>query len=262
MRGMRQRPAMPRGRVADLFTLVELLVVIAIIITLGAVSMTAYLRAKSKGDNSAAVKNMENIGTAMSNYTADHLNHLPVFKDTLVSPAYSTMEPYTQASVLQPYLKLPNPTSKTQYAEVFHPPGLKGDLMGGHKNWYDLTCFAMYNADYFATTKTYLPKDALKDSDDKEVGPFGHIADSDSQTTEDQTIDHLNSALKVFSDSHNNRSADLSMVPAMLEINAKYPKKGGWSGPVPKKPLYGNTINVLYFDWHVGPVDANYFYVE
>jgi len=243
------------------FTLVELMVVIAIIASLAAVSMTVFIRSKSKAENIRALKNMEQIGSAMGNYMTEN-DHLPAFKDTGVSPKYSTSEPYTQASVLLSKLGLGEATSKTQYAEIFRPPGLKGDMLNGHKYWYDLVCFAMYNADYFATTKAYLPKGAMKDDEGQDVGPFGRFSGGDAPSAEGWTAAQLQAALSKFSREHNDRDADLSRVPAMLEINAQYPSRGGWPWPVPKKPLYGNQINVLYFDWHVGSVAPRYFYTE
>jgi len=243
------------------FTLVELMVVIAIIASLAAVSMTVFIRSKSRADNIRAMKNMEQIGTAMGNYMTEN-DHLPAFKDTGVSPKYSISEPYTQASVLLSKLGLGEPTSKTQYAEIFRPPGLKGEFLNGHKYWYDLVSFAMYSADYFATTKAYLPKGAMKDNEGQEVGPFGRYTGGDAPSAEGWTAAQIQAALSKFSRDHNDRDTDVSMVPAMLEINAQYPSKGGWPWPVPKKPLYGDHINVLYFDWHVGSVPPKFFFTE
>jgi len=243
------------------FTLVELLVVIAIILVLAAVSMAVFLKVKKRADNIRAITNMREIGVAMSSYLSEN-DHLPTFMDSGVSPAYATTIPYTQASVLQPYLGLAEPTSKIQYAEIFHPPGLKADNMNGHKNWYELVCYAMYSADYFATTKAFLPKGVMTDSEGQEVGPFGRYTASGTPSDGWKTA-QLDAALAKFSAEHANRNATLSMVPAMLEINTQYPSaKGGWAWPVPKKPLYGDHINVLYFDWRVDSVAPKYFYTE
>ena len=243
------------------FTLVELLVVIALILTLSAVSMTVYLKAQKRGNNVKAIANMREIGVAISSYLSEH-DHLPTFMDSGVSPAYSTAAPYTQASVLQPYLGLPDPTSKIQYAEAFHPPGLKNDNMNGRKNWYELVCYAMYNADYFASTKAFLPKGIMTDSEGQEVGPFGRYTASGTPT-DGWKSSQLDAALARFSADHGNRNTTLSMVPAMLDINSQFPPTGGgWPWPVPKKPIYGDHINVLYFDWRVDAVTPRYFFTE
>ena len=170
--------------------------------------------------------------------------------------------PYTQASVLQPYLGFSEPTSQIRYAEIFRAPGLKADNMNGRKNWYELVCYAMYSADYFAATKAYLPKGIMTDNEGQEVGPFGRYAASGTPSDGWKT-GQLDAALARFSADHAGRNATLSMVPAMLEVNAQYPPaNGGWPWPVPKKPLYGKHINVLYFDWRVDAVSPKYFYTE
>jgi len=249
------------SRVRHGFTLVELLVVISIIITLAAVSLSVFLKIKSRADNIRAIDNMKEIGIAISSYLSEH-DHLPTFMETGVSPAYSTTIPYSQASVLQPYLGLSEPTSKLQYAEVFHPPGLKPDNMNGRKNWYDLVCYAMYDADNFSPTKAFLPKGVMTDSEGQEVGPFGRYTASGTPSDGWRTA-QLDAAMAKFSADHAGRIATLSMVPAMLEVNAQYPSaKGGWAWPVPRKALYGDHINVLYFDWRVDSVKPRYFYTE
>ena len=243
------------------FTLVELLVVISIVATLAAVSLSVFLKLRGRADNIRAISNMKEIGVAMSSYQSEN-DRLPTFMDTGVSAAYSTTLPYSQATVLQPYLGLGEPTSKLQYAEVFHPPGLKRDNMNNRKNWYDLVCYAMYNAENFSTTKAFLPKGVMTDTEGQEVGPFGRYATSGTPSDGWKSA-QLDAALAKFSADHGNRIATLSMVPAMLEVNAQYPSaKGGWPWAVPKKPLYGDHINVLYFDWRVDSVKPKYFYTE
>ena len=243
------------------FTLVELLVVIAIIGSLSAISISVYIKWRNKGDNIAEITHMMEIGVGISDYLSEH-DHLPTFMDSGVNPGYSTSLPFSQATVLQPYMGYSEPTSKVQYAEKFHPPGLKGDLLNGHKYWYELVCFAMYNADYFANTKAYLPKGIMTDSDGQEVGPFGRYTAS-GDPVDGWKTSQLDAALARFSANNGNRVATLSMVPAMLEVNAKYASaKGGWPWPVPKAPIYGDHINVLYFDWRVDNVLPKYFYTE
>ena len=243
------------------FTLVELLVVIAIILTLAAMSMAVFTKLRGRADNILAISNMRQIGVAISSYMSDN-DHLPTFMDVGVSPAISTMTPYTQASVLQPYLALSEPTSKIQYAEIFKAPGLKADNMGGRKHWYDVTCYSMYSADHLATTKAYLPKGVMLDPEGQEVGPFGRYS-ANGTPAEGWKSAQLDAALAKFSAEHNNRIATLSMVPAMFEVNAQYASvKGGWPWPVPKKPLRDDHVNVLYFDWRVDSVTPKFFFTQ
>lgn len=262
MSGRSPRPAAATGSRLPRrgFTLVELLVVIVIILTLAALSFSVFTKMRARADNILAVSNMRQIGVALSSYLSDN-DHLPTFMDEGVSPAISTANPYTQAYVLQPYLGISEPTSKVVYAEIFRPPGLKRDNMAGKKNWYDVIAYAMYSAENFAPTKAYLPKGVMTDSEGQDVGPFGRFSASGTPTEGWKTA-QLDAALSKFSADNGGRIATLSMVPAMLEINAEFPSTGGaWPWPVPKKTLRDGHVNVLYFDWRVDSVKPNFFYV-
>lgn len=257
------RPAATAGRRHPLrgFTLVELLVVISIILALAAMSLAVFTKMRARADNIRAIANMRNIGVAISSYLSEN-DHLPTFMDVGVSPAISTANPYTQAYVLQPYLGLSEPTSRVQYAEIFRPPGLKPDNMGGKKNWYDVTSYAMYSADHLAANKAYLPRDVITDSEGQDVGPFGRVSGSGTPVDGWRTA-QLDAALAKYSADNGGRIATLSMVPAMLEINGEHPCVGGaWPWPVPKKVLRGDHVNVLYFDWRVESVRPQFFYSQ
>jgi len=241
------------------FTLVELLVVIAIILTLAAVSMAVFTKARAKADNVLAITNMKQIGIALASYLSDN-DRLPTFMDTGVSPAISTGNPYTQAYVLQSYLGLGEPTNQIQYAQIFRAPGLHPDNMGGKQHWYEVTCYAMYNSDYLTPTKAYFPKGVVTDDDGLDIGPFGRVTTTGTPT-DGWKAAQLDSALSKYSSDNGGRIATLSMVPAMLEINALYPSaKGAWPWAVPRKPLRGDHVNVLYFDWRVEAVTPKFFY--
>jgi hypothetical protein len=214
---------------------------------------------RARADNIRAISNMRNIGVAISSYLSDN-DHLPTFMDVGVSPDISTGNPYTQAYVLQPYLGLAEPTSKIQYAEIFRPPGLQPSNMNGRKNWYDIVSYAMYSADNFDSRKAYLPKGVITDSEGQDVGPFGRYSESGTPSEGWRTA-QLDAALAKFTADNGGRIATLSMVPAMLEINAEYPSaRGAWPWPVPKKVLRRDHVNVLYFDWRVESVVPKFFY--
>ena len=251
------KPAARHG--LDGFTLIELLVVIALVLTLAALTLAVVNKARARADNVRAVLNMKEIGSALAAYMSEH-DHLPTFRDLGVSAAISTADPYTQAYVLQPYLGINDPTSQVQYAKIFQPPGLKRDNMSGKKNWYEVTCYAMYSSEFFPATKAYFPKGAVIGEDGVEIGPFGRVSDT-STVIDGWRPAQFDAALRNYSQANNGRIATLAKVPAMLEINAKYAcTQGSWPWTVPQKPLRGDHINVLYFDWRVESVTPQYFY--
>lgn len=244
------------------FTLVELLIVIVILAVLAALSFSVTKRVRMKAYNTVSLANMRQIGVALTAYQSDN-DHLPRFSGTGVSPVLSTDSSLarTHANVLQPYLGLAEPTSKRQYADIFKPPGLGSDNMNGQKNWYDLTCYAMYSTNDIHASKCYFPKGTITDSAGTDVGPFGRTGTGGNPTSEGWKMSYFDSALAKYSTNNPGKSATLAMVPAMLEINAKYPGiKGSWPWAVPAKPVRVDHVNVLYFDGHADSVTPEYFY--
>lgn len=244
------------------FTLVELMVVILIVITLASLTFLVVSRMRARADNVLAITNMRQIGLGIASYMSDE-GHLPRFVGTGVSPVYCSHGNHStrHANVLHPYLGLGEQTSTDQYAEIFRPPGLKTSNMSGKKNWYELTCYAMYSTNDVHKSKAYFPKGVMADSAGIDVGPFGRTGTGGNPTSEGWSPGVMDRALTKFSADNGGKIVDVSMIPAMLEINAEYPKaNGSWPWPVPQKVLRGDHVNVLYFDWHVGSVKPDYFY--
>lgn len=238
------------------FTLTELLVVIVIIITLAVLSFSVTTHMRDRANDTKAVMNIRQIGVAIASYMSEN-QRLPRFSGTGVSPALSTSNKLTHACVLQSYLGLEEPTSVIHYAEVFKPPGLKRDQMNGRANWYEVTCYGMYSTNDIHKSKAYLPKGTLADSAGIDVGPFGRNGTGGNPTSEGWSYAVLDRALQKFATDNGGRVPDLSMVPAMMELNSK---QRNWPWPVPPTPIRGDHVNVLYFDWHVGSVKPDYFY--
>jgi prepilin-type processing-associated H-X9-DG protein len=244
------------------FTLVEMMVVIIIIITLAVLSFSIISKMRDRANNVLAMANMRQVGVGIGSYLSDQ-GHLPRFSGTGVSARYSTKYNTTHAAVLQSYLGLAEPTDKDQYAPVLQPPGLKSDNMAGQKNWYDVTAYAMYSTNDIHPSKAYFPKGILVDSANRDVGPFGRNGSgaSGDPATNGWTTAIMDRALAKYSADNAGKIADLSMVPCMMEINAKYPTiKGTWPWKVPQLPVRGDHVNVLYFDWHVDSVKPDYFF--
>lgn len=254
----KQSPSRPRY--PDGFTLTEMMVVIIIVAILATVSISITTRMRDRANDVLSVMNMRQVGVALGGYMSEN-QKLPRFSGTGVSAALSTNNKLAHACVLQSYLGLEEPTTKIQYAEVFKPPGLKSDQMSGRTNWYELTCYAMYSTNDIHKSKAYLPKGTMADSAGVDVGPFGRTGTGGNPTSEGWSSAVLEKGLQKFATDNGGELPDLSMVPAMMEINAEYPSiKGGWPWPVPSTPVRGDHVNVLYFDWHVGSVKPDYFF--
>src|SRR5687767_11001524 len=93
------------------FTLIELLVVIAIIAILAAILFPVFAQARAAGRKAACQSNQKQIGTAITLYTQD-------YDETLPLGDYTTANPFTQPSwqnLVDPYVKagFPNNISNT-----------------------------------------------------------------------------------------------------------------------------------------------------
>lgn len=253
-------PLSPNPRSHPGFTLVELLVVVVIILVLAGLGFVGAAKSRNSANNVVALANMHQIGGAIASYQSER-GRLPHFSGTGVSSALSTANTLTHASVLQSYLGLAEPTSTVQYAAVFKAPGLGKDNMAGKTKWYEVTAYAMYSTADIHKAKAYLPKGVVTDSAGMDVGPFGRTGTTGNPTSDGWQTGVLDRALAKYSTDNAGKIADLSMVPMMYEVNSKYPNiKGSWPWPVPQLPVSGDHINVVYFDWHAGSVDPDYFH--
>ncbi|MFM8983365.1 MAG: type II secretion system protein, partial [Spartobacteria bacterium] len=106
------------------FTLIELLVTIAMVAILAALTLTAMNAARKQGDQSKAVANMRQIGSAIGLYAADKDNLLP---GQLWPGQLAEFDPARAGRLvreLSPYLGLETP-AKPVVIDLFMPPAYR-----------------------------------------------------------------------------------------------------------------------------------------
>jgi prepilin-type N-terminal cleavage/methylation domain-containing protein/prepilin-type processing-associated H-X9-DG protein len=206
------------------FTLIELLVVIAIIAVLAGLLLPAVSKVRKNADNAACTSNLRQIGVGINTYTADHDGRLPQVQLNGITPQYSTKD-LTLPVVLQPYLGYPVASKTIQIAPIFSCPASKRLA-----NWQTLNTLVVESINTAS---------GLAD-------PFGYSGGQSSMTL---------AQVAALTDKNGN-TIPLATAPAISEVDKAYfngnPPWGAAS--VPATPLHDDHLNVLYFDWHVGPI--------
>lgn len=222
------------------FTLVELLTVIAIVGVLAAILIPVVGHARARADESVCLARFRQIGTLITLYMADHRGVLPgPLADGRVCGWYAKNTAYergTLAGRLQPYLGGPEPTNAGRhYPEVFKCPTVAKNPLP-NKTAAD---------DGAIITKVVNVAVALDGTaSGPTTNPFGVGNDDTAAGGASGTSRPL--AYPALS------GVNLGRTFAIRECSEDNTAYTPASTYVP----HGRALNVLFFDWHVGRLDA------
>jgi len=110
------------------FTLIELLVVIAIIAILAALLLPALARAQAKGQRTACLNNLRQIGLFMQFYTDDYLDTFPAHRNQNVNSTDPTISLNNWwGTTIVPYAG--------NRSNLFHDPAINGKRLDDGTTW-------------------------------------------------------------------------------------------------------------------------------
>ncbi|WP_043587483.1 type II secretion system protein [Geminisphaera colitermitum] len=214
------------------FTLIELLTVIAIIGILAAILIPVVGAVRAKADASMCFSRMRQIGVAINNYTTDNRGKLPgPLPDSYFCgwAASAAAEKYVIGSRLHPYVSGTPITSTRQYDEVFMCPTLVKNP----------------SSDPATTTVGIIITKILNFSARDPNGAAGSGVNPWGQGT-DESVSQAPQDIS---------GLPLSRIWAIRECSIQNTN----STPTRRIPTYvphGDTLNILYFDWHVAKEPA------
>ena len=224
-----------RQRKNHSFTLIELLVVIAIIAILMGILMPVLSNIKSSANKTKCISNLRQIGMGIQLYVNDHDGYLPAVTQTEISPWYSTSGPLPYA--IYSYLSLPAPITHTpQYAAVFMCPSFLAQEPAA------LTSSTVNSNCYLLNASVPILSGSF-------VCPFGSGAAPPWKVSMLASLTGTNSGSWAISEMDQwDRLSNNTGLPAT-------PVHIGFLGSGTNRGS-GYIRNALYFDWHVGQLNA------
>ena len=212
------------------FTLVELLVVIAIIAVLAGLIFAASGKIRAMGDRTKCVSNLRQVGMAIGSYMGDHDASLPGPLWTWQSCWNRSDDFGSLGTVLAPYVGV-SPDGDTQKVPILVCPAWQRD--------------APYPED-----EQYIMNSEVK-IDDAKINPWGDadIVEQNGEPGLDPEGRDTPRKLAGLT------GVSLAQTWALQEWDQRSdgPRGPTWAG-IAKKPVHGDSRNMLFFDLHVESV--------
>ena len=233
------------------FTLIELLVVIAIIAVLAGLLLPVIGRIQESANSTKCTANLRQIGTAINAYTTDSDNLLPgpldtwqmaftppIARESLPDAGSAETDPMDRQLTRRLAKYLPQPTNSTpnERNSIFVCPSFARQVPKLDAPVYVLNPRPM-------NTEGKLPfGDPDKQSAPVKKATLSTWIDTES-TNGEQPLD--------LSQTWAIKDADLQSF-----ANVRYVPAAAAAGPQPKTPVHRDHRNALFYDWHVGKLDA------
>ena len=233
------RPVSPR---ASAFTLIELLVVIAIIAILAALLLPVLGKVQEGANSTKCASNLRQIGVAINAYTADNDGQLP-------GPLSISQFPTLTGDGVKPEQSLYKMLAK--YLGLNADPGATPSTTGNI-----LICPSYLKAVKLMNAPVYFLNP--QKIEDLATPPFGD-PDGGKEPVKKATL----SAWIDKTDPAGERPVDLTRTWAMKDadqqafVGSKTPASPAGLSQTPLKPVHGDFRNALFYDWHVGKLNAD-----
>lgn len=247
---------------ASAFTLIELLTVIAIIGILAAIVIPTVGKVRMSARTVQCISNLRQIGIAMALATEDRKGVLPgpfmsgQGRPDTADPTMYTYRAYTEEDIANDYTK----------GQVFGPrlgPYMGMPATGQNRKTKLFVCPAFGLSGYTGPSYHIAKRiDKTKGSGTDYTSeysadidrPFGHPGSSPNSTLAPKSLGTITEF-----------SIPASRLWAVADCNSELPgsvpapadKGPGWGSEIPQRPIHGTHANALFFDWHVGKLNAS-----